>query len=355
MGQTSSKENHLFGYTTPPIESDNDFRCLHDDKQIVDEEIRLKDVKIDRRQQMMDLSKRNIFTITPNISILTMIKRLDLSNNHLNELPDAIGCLRQLEYLSVSDNNLSSLPDTICHLSRLKDLDLSRNKLQSITPYIGHLTRLQSLLLSHNKIDQLPFTFDGLTSLMLLDLSNNSISILPAQIIQLPYLRRIRLENCPLATSIDTFDVRHNPPSLLEICARTIVSSPSIKENVQFTDTLENYLSSYNICSHCHGPYFDSYVSRGRWLERNDHLIPLEYRLCSAHWSDEVDRVFATFSSSPSIQLPPPPQGRLKPNLIGQKNKTRTFYKKFVVQESTKEPSKVFSKMKKWRHKLKQT
>ncbi|KAG1054066.1 hypothetical protein G6F43_003904 [Rhizopus delemar] len=279
---------------------------------------------------MMDLSKRNIFTITSDISYLTMIKRLELSNNQLYELPDAIGYLHQLEYLSVSHNHLVFIPDTICHLSQLKQIDLSHNHLQSITPYLGHLSRLESIHLQHNQLSQLPFTLDGLSSLMSLDLSHNPISILPAQLIQLPFLRRLRLENCPLATSLDHFDTRHDPPSLREICARTLVP---FRKKVQLTESLDDYLSSYSLCNHCHRPYFDSFVSRGRWLERNDLAIPLEYRLCSAHWSDESDRVFATFSSSPLL----PPQGLMKPKL----EKPRGYYKKLMVQKE--------DVLKKWR------
>jgi hypothetical protein len=62
MGQVTSKEDHLFGYRTSTL-------CLK-------KEIRFKDIKI--QQEVMDLSKQNIFTITSDISYLTMIKRLDL-------------------------------------------------------------------------------------------------------------------------------------------------------------------------------------------------------------------------------------------------------------------------------------
>ncbi|KAG1455377.1 hypothetical protein G6F56_007078 [Rhizopus delemar] len=295
MGQTISKEDHLFGHTISTLNL-NEYSSQEKSELDQNNEIRVKDITMNKQKKMLDLSEKNICSLTPNISLLTRIKKLDLSNNHLNELPEAIGYLCQLEQFSVAHNNLSYLPDSLCHLSRLKDFELSHNRLISITPHIGHLSRLQSLYLNHNQLTNLPFALEGLSSLVLLDLSHNPISVLPAQIIQLPYLRRFRLDGCPLATDIDHFSLSHDPPSLLEICARSIISLKKEKTNHSLPDTLSQYLTSYSICHHCRGPYFDSFISRARWVERNETWIPLEYRLCSAHWSDESDRIFATFS-----------------------------------------------------------
>lgn len=155
----------------------------------------------------------------------------------------------------------------------------------------------------------------NINNLTLLDLSYNPLTILPAEITQMPFLRRFRFEGCSFTSSLDNhYQLEHNPPSLLETCARSIVqgqdtiSADQLKSKL--TEHLYDYLSSSKICSHCNGPYFESHVSRGRWVERNDIWVPLEYRLCSAHWSDESERMHAMFSTcsvpQPIMKIKPP-------------------------------------------------
>lgn len=240
-------------------------------------------------------------------------------------MPEAIGHLHQLENLSVAHNQITLIPDTICHLAHLTDLNVSHNQLEHVTPFISHLKGLQTLQLGHNQLQELTVSVEHLCKLTLLDLSYNPIHVLPAEITQLPFLRRLRLDGCPFTSSLDQpFELAHNPPSLLETCARYIVKnehqilSSAMRNKKQvnnkavavetlkslITDPLYQYLSTFSACSHCQGPYFKSYVKRGRWIERNDVWVPLEYRLCSAHWSDESDRVYAMFSvSQPSTSV----------------------------------------------------
>ncbi|KAK4514204.1 uncharacterized protein ATC70_001792 [Mucor velutinosus] len=271
--------------------------------------------------QDIDLTRRGVGFISPNIGLLSMMRKLDLSHNQLKEIPEAIGHLQQLENLSVAHNQITFIPDTICHLVHLTDFNLSHNQLEHVTPFICHLKGLQTLQLGHNQLQELTVSVEHLGNLTLLDLSYNPIHVLPAEITQLPLLRRLRLDGCPFTKSLDQpFELTHNPPSLLETCARYIIKNEyqilssvmSKKKQVDnkamaaealrslITDPLYQYLSTFSACSHCQGPYFESYVKRGRWIERNDVWVPLEYRLCSAHWSAESDRVYAMFSASPS-------------------------------------------------------
>lgn len=228
--------------------------------------------------------------------------------------------MQQLENLSVAHNQITFIPDTICHLVHLTDFNLSHNQLEHLTPFISHLKGLQTLQLGHNQLQELTVSVERLCNLTLLDLSYNPIHVLPAEITQLPFLRRLRLDGCPFTNSLDQpFELAHDPPSLLETCARYIIKnehqvlSSVMRSNKQaknkamatketlkslLSDPLYHYLSTFSACSHCQGPYFESFVKRGRWIERNDVWVPLEYRLCSAHWSDESDRVYAMFSAS---------------------------------------------------------
>lgn len=251
---------------------------------------------------------------------------VDRSFNYLKELPTEIGYLHQLEQLTVSHNQIESIPDSICHLTRLIEFNISHNQLKQLTPYLCHLSKLQTLNLSHNQLNELTL-ISNQSSLSQLDLSHNPLSILPAEITQLPYLRRLRLEGCPLKTSVDHFSLKHNAPSLVEICARQVVKQ---KQNTEgLTEGLMRYVTNYKVCSYCQGPYFDSFVSRGRWIDRNEVWIPLEYRLCSAHWSDESDRIYTMFSSSCSSLS-------LKPTALIRQPDTTTISNDCVLDSAVK-------------------
>ncbi|KAL9554735.1 hypothetical protein MBANPS3_002678 [Mucor bainieri] len=288
---------------------------------LIGDTLTFKDVACMSQNNMqdIDLTRRGFGFISPNIGLLSMMRKLDLSHNQLKEIPEAIGHLQQLENLSVAHNQITFIPDTICHLVHLTDFNLSHNRLALVTPYISHLKALQTLQLGHNQLQELTAAVEHLCNLTLLDLSYNPIHVLPAEITQLPFLRRLRLDGCPFTNSLDQpVELAHNPPSLLETCARYIVKNEhqilssvmSNKKHISnkamavetlkslLTDPLYQYLSTFSACSHCQGPYFESYVKRSRWIERNDVWVPLEYRLCSAHWSDESDRVYAMFSAS---------------------------------------------------------
>jgi hypothetical protein len=277
----------------------------------------------------------------------------------LEEIPESIGHLQQLESLNLAHNDLCSLPKTISYLTRLEDLNLSYNQLETITPHIGHLEKLQTLCVSNNHLIELTVGIKGLINLSVLDISNNKVTTLPAEITQLPFLRRLRLDGCPLTNSLDHYSVRHDPPSLLETCARLIVKNDiyPVSEQASLTEPLEDYLRSYNLCSHCNAPYFESFVSRGRWIEKNDIWIPLEYRLCSAHWSDESDRMYAMFSSNPKNPplLSKRPDAAIYDTTLTKQNKSRKSRYQLLSSNGTiedQEEEEAASMSKQWRIKV---
>ncbi|KAI9257114.1 hypothetical protein EDC94DRAFT_615499 [Helicostylum pulchrum] len=256
----------------------------------------------DKSLRQVYLSNRSIHRLSPNIGMLTMIRKLDLSSNHLTELPESIGYMQNLETLCIAKNKLKSLPDTIGYLSNLLEFDISFNQLQVLTPCISYLEKLKILSLAYNQLQYLPNHISGLSSLISLDLTRNPLKVLPAEISKLPYLRRIRLEDCPFKTDL-VYSLKHDPPTLLEICARNIRKSENngnINYQQQLPLHLSNYIQSAKSCTSCHGPYYDSFVLRGRLMEKTDMHIPLEYTLCSAHWSDADDRILSMFSTQPS-------------------------------------------------------
>lgn len=224
---------------------------------------------------------------------------VDRSSNYLTELPESIGYMQNLEALSVAKNRIKALPDTIGYLSNLSELDVSYNELERVTPCIGYLDKLKTLSLAYNQITHLPTDVSGLVGLISLDLTRNPLRVLPAEISKLPFLRRMRLEECPFDSDL-TYPLRHNAPSLVEICARTVIRKQiKIDQHPYLPQHMIEYIKSAKSCTSCHGPYYESYVLRGRLMEKTDVHIPLEYTLCSAHWSDADDRILSMFSAQP--------------------------------------------------------
>ncbi|ORX49441.1 outer arm dynein light chain 1 [Hesseltinella vesiculosa] len=314
---------------------------------------------MDKHLQVIDLMHVQLTQLSPSIGLFSMIRRLNLSHNQLTTLPASLGYLQQLESLCVQNNQLIDLPDTLGYLVNLTELDVAKNQLVELPRSLGYLCKLQGLHLSHNHIHDLPVQLvTGLKSLVILDASHNPIAVLPAEITQLHFLRRLLLDGCPLlqdhatpphttsralhdlpplppsqiellipspsTTSVHTplptafrlqqppadldlpqqlhYTLEHNPPSLREQCARQIIRQGRCVDSL-LPDHLLHYLQSATPCTLCQSPYLDAYVRRGRWIERGGKWIPLEYRLCKAHFSNQQDRLLYLFSHPPPVTL----------------------------------------------------
>jgi hypothetical protein len=142
------------------------------------------------------------------------------------------------------------------------------------------------------------------------NISHNPVKQLPAELITIKSLRKLIAEGCDFCTEFVS-ERSHDPPSLFEQCARTIVRHQLALPDI-LPDPLRTYLLTHQECSYCDGPYFESYVTRGRFIERAHQPIALEYRLCCAHWTDESDRLLNLFSkgtetnAGPSFSSPLP-------------------------------------------------
>jgi Leucine-rich repeat (LRR) protein len=205
--------------------------------------------------------------------------------------------MKNLQLLSIAKNRITAIPDTIGYLSALIELDLSCNEITELTSCISYLDKLKILSLGFNQITHLPTDISGLVSLITIDLTRNPLRVLPAEISKLPFLRRMRVDDCPFQDNL-VYPLKHNPPSLLEICARTVVRQQINIDSI-LPSHMVSYIKSAKSCTSCHGPYYESYVLRGRLMEKTDMHIPLEYTLCSAHWSDADDRILSMFSTQP--------------------------------------------------------
>ncbi|CAO3702087.1 unnamed protein product [Rhizopus stolonifer] len=205
-------------------------------------------------------------------------------------LPRAIGQLFNLCILNAAHNQLEFIPDTISQLKKLQVLNLNENKLTHL-PKGFHLPQLQSLLLRHNQLLQLPQELAQLSELSTLDVSYNPLQSIPAELASLKTLHRFLADQCPFESNL-TYSLLHNPPSLFETCARQICAL-----KIPAPDIFTDYLKQKKTCSFCSGPFFEASVCRKRQRLHGDHAMTLDYELCSAHWTDEEDRLLVLFST----------------------------------------------------------
>ncbi|KAG0293030.1 hypothetical protein BGZ97_005443, partial [Linnemannia gamsii] len=264
------------------------------------------------------LCSRGIVRLSSNIKLLASATCVQICCNELDSIPMEIGYLRNLTLLDLSKNCLSSLPESIIHLSKLVELKLSFNQLETIPAGIGGLTKLASLTLDNNRITSIPPQIGLIKDLVNLDLSDNPIKVLPAEVGKLQFLRRLKLERCPLIEEFVHSPV-NSPPTLLELAARVIVRH-DIQMPPLMLPHLKAYVDSAQACTFCEGPYFDSWVKRGKLIEKNEMFIPLEYTLCQPHWNTEMERVKLLFcprpitSPRPKSATTPTPQGAQRNN-----------------------------------------
>lgn len=216
----------------------------------------------------------------------------------MTSLPRELGYLKNLRMLNVSNNLIDELPDTVSFLTKLKALNVSHNNLVQLPATIGHLPKLVIIIANNNRLTSLPREFAHLVNLISLNVSSNPLKCLPAEIASIKSLRKLLTDDCAFEEEYE-YNLRHDPPSLFETCARIAIRS-EVDIPSQLADHIKDYLARANTCSHCNGPFFDSYVTRVRYIERRVRQpLALEYTLCSAHWSNESDRLLAMFSHQP--------------------------------------------------------
>lgn len=206
-------------------------------------------------------------------------------------------------------------------LKHLKHLDISHNRLTQLPSSIYSLCKLTHFDMSFNPFTRVSANLARLMNLSLLDLSSTEIISIPAELLSLS-MTTIKFENCNKLTDELNQKLQHNPPSLVETCARQmiqpllfdLIQGKKMKKKQQkqqqeifqqLPKHMLHYLSRPKACSTCGGPYFQSFVARYRIVQRQDESwIPVEYRLCSAHWNTEKDRILTLFSDTSERALP---------------------------------------------------
>jgi internalin A len=113
------------------------------------------------------------------------VTKLDLSRKDLTELPPEIGQLTNLTELNLYNNKLTELPPEIGQLTNLTELDVSLNQLTELPPEIGELTKLRKLDLKLNRLSLLPLEIGKLIYLTYINLRDNRlIPTIPPEILQ---------------------------------------------------------------------------------------------------------------------------------------------------------------------------
>ncbi|KAI8373923.1 hypothetical protein EDC96DRAFT_562657 [Choanephora cucurbitarum] len=274
-------------------------------------------------EKQLSLSLQSL-ALNKTVNFVKSISHLDLRNIGLFTLPNQVSLLTRLTLLDLSHNKLEKLPSSMDQLKNLRHLNLSHNELYQIPSSIYFLEKLNHLDVSFNPFKQIPANIACLINLSFLDLSNTNIYSIPVELLRLS-MTMIRVDGCShiIDRSIEfNHNLTHNPVSLFETCARSIIRPilynltmkkkrkkqelrPTHIDLKHVPNHIRSYLSQPKACSSCGGPYFQSYVVRYRIVQRQDELwIPVEYRMCSAHWNTESDRILSLFSKKPSSYLP---------------------------------------------------
>jgi Leucine-rich repeat (LRR) protein len=124
--------------------------------------------------RMLDLSRRNLDSVSSSIGELKHLRYLDLSaNREMKKLPDSITSLHNLQTLRLfSCDSLEELPRDIKKLVNLRHLDLFANdKIKKLPDSIASLHNLQTLLLSHcYSLEELPRDIKKLVNLRHLEI-----------------------------------------------------------------------------------------------------------------------------------------------------------------------------------------
>lgn len=172
------------------------------------------------RLELLALSHNNLTSLPSSLENMTELEHLYLGDNFLNQvvLPE------NLEVLVLSNNDLGGfvVPDTYFP-AKLKRIYLNNNRI-NIDSFVAHYTlfnlaslwsltlhdnliknlpifklmiSLNKLTLNNNQLTALPDNFfENIKFLMSLDLSNNPFESLPSSLVQLKYLKSLRLVGC---------------------------------------------------------------------------------------------------------------------------------------------------------------
>lgn len=149
--------------------------------------------KLSHQITTLNLSKRGLTDVPPEVLSYPNLRKLDLSHNAIKSIPDEISQLKKLTVLELSYNDLTYLTESIFILPRLRTISVGHNKINSL-PYSISKSPITELIADYNQIDfVLPSTLVRLRKLII---SHNRINI-----------GRVTTT----FPSLKYLDIRHNP------------------------------------------------------------------------------------------------------------------------------------------------
>ncbi|XP_058447637.1 leucine-rich repeat-containing protein 58 [Malaya genurostris] len=212
------------------------------------------------------------------------LKELNLSGNRFTHFPEQVTELKTLKYLYLGGNQIANVSKDIWKLQNLQLLSLGGNLITEIPETVGLLNNLHALVLCDNLLEVLPSSIARLVHLKSLLLHKNRLKHLPREIITLKNLTELSLRDNPLVVRF-VKDMTLNPPTLLELAARSVKTASIPYGPGDLPRTLIEYLETANCCvnPHCKGVFFDNRVEHIKFVDFcGKYRIPLLQYLCSS-------------------------------------------------------------------------
>lgn len=217
------------------------------------------------------------------------LKELNLSGNRFTQFPEQVTELKSLKYLYLGGNQITNVSKDIWKLQNLQLLSLGGNLITEIPDTVGLLNNLHALVLCDNLLEALPSSIARLVHLKSLLLHKNHLKHLPLEIITLKNLTELSLRDNPLVVRF-VKDMTLNPPTLLELAARSIKIASVPYGPGDLPRTLIEYLQTANCCvnPNCKGVFFDNRVEHIKFVDFcGKYRIPLLQYLCSSKCIDD--------------------------------------------------------------------
>jgi Leucine-rich repeat (LRR) protein len=118
----------------------------------------------------LQLTKKKLKEIPPEIRQLKNLNALDLGKNKLRELPEWLGELEHMQEFRAPQNKFTEMPAVVCRWKHLKRLDMHQNELTGLLPCMGDLKEVISLDLWSNDLEEFPDELKGMEGLRFMDL-----------------------------------------------------------------------------------------------------------------------------------------------------------------------------------------
>ena len=118
----------------------------------------------------LQLTKKKLKEVPPEIRQLKNLNALDLGRNKLKELPEWLGELQYMQEFRAGQNKLQEMPPVVCQWTHLKRLDLHQNEITGLLPCMGELKEVISLDLWSNDLGEFPEELKGMDGLRFMDL-----------------------------------------------------------------------------------------------------------------------------------------------------------------------------------------